>query len=99
MIICKQSQLIGGAHAAVQVYTGGIDNTIKVWDLRKEEVSFTLEGHGDTITGMRASLLCYQYWNIAYTGCCNISKMSHLKISPLATVCNCCDFEVGTGYP
>ena len=37
-----------------QVYTGGIDNTIKVWDLRKEEVSFTLEGHGDTITGMRA---------------------------------------------
>jgi Prp8 binding protein len=39
-----------------QVYTGGIDNTIKVWDLRKEEVSFTLEGHGDTITGMRAAL-------------------------------------------
>jgi Prp8 binding protein len=38
------------------VYTGGIDNTIKVWDLRKEEVSFTLEGHGDTITGMRAHL-------------------------------------------
>lgn len=38
----------------LQVYTGGIDNTIKVWDLRKEEVSLTLEGHGDTVTGMRA---------------------------------------------
>lgn len=38
------------------MYTGGIDNTIKVWDLRKEEVSFTLEGHGDTITGMRAHI-------------------------------------------
>jgi Prp8 binding protein len=43
------------ADAGDQVYTGGIDNTIKVWDLRKEEVSFTLEGHGDTITGMRVS--------------------------------------------
>lgn len=41
------------------MYTGGIDNTIKVWDLRKEEVSFTLEGHGDTITGMRACLLVH----------------------------------------
>ena len=38
-----------------QVYTAGIDNTIKVWDLRKEEVSFSMEGHTDTITGMSAS--------------------------------------------
>lgn len=43
------------ADAGDQVYTGGIDNTVKVWDLRKEEVSFTLEGHTDTVTGMRLS--------------------------------------------
>ncbi len=38
------------------VYTGGIDNVIKVWDLRKEnEVVMTMEGHTDTITGMEIS--------------------------------------------
>lgn len=38
------------------VYTGGIDNVVKVWDLRKEnEVVMTMEGHSDTITGMEIS--------------------------------------------
>lgn len=38
-----------------QVYTGGIDNSVKVWDLRKEQVVLTLSGHSDTITGMAVS--------------------------------------------
>lgn len=38
-----------------QVYTGGIENSIKVWDLRKVEVSMTLKGHTDTVTGLSLS--------------------------------------------
>ncbi len=41
--------------AGRQVYTGGIDNSVKVWDLRKEEVVHMLAGHTDTITGMSVS--------------------------------------------
>jgi phage-related protein len=41
--------------AGDQVYTGGIENTIKVWDLRKVEVAMTLKGHTDTVTGLRVS--------------------------------------------
>ncbi|GAQ79803.1 U5 snRNP-specific protein-like factor and related proteins [Klebsormidium nitens] len=41
--------------AADKVYTGGIDNDIKVWDIRKNEVTMTLSGHQDTITGMSLS--------------------------------------------
>ena len=37
------------------VYTAGIENVVHVWDLRREEVSLTLKGHGDSITGMRVS--------------------------------------------
>jgi len=40
---------------ADQVFCGGIDNTIQVWDLRKLEVVMKLEGHTDTITGMALS--------------------------------------------
>jgi len=28
-----------------QVFAGGLENEIKIWDLRKEEVSLTLKGH------------------------------------------------------
>lgn len=52
-----RQQVVTEFVSLLQVYTGGIDNTIKVWDLRKEEVSLTLEGHGDTVTGMRAPLV------------------------------------------
>lgn len=38
-----------------QAITGGLDNTIRVWDLRKNEVLLTLQGHTDTITGLRLS--------------------------------------------
>ncbi|KAI9090465.1 CG3436-like protein [Phlyctochytrium arcticum] len=37
------------------VFAGGIDNQIRAWDLRKDEVSYTLSGHFDTITGLRIS--------------------------------------------
>lgn len=43
------------AEAGDQIYTGGIENVIKVWDLRKIEVAMTLKGHTDTITGLRVS--------------------------------------------
>jgi len=37
------------------VYSAGVDNEIKVWDLRKKEIVMTLEGHTDTVTGLRLS--------------------------------------------
>ena len=37
------------------VFAGGLDETIKAWDMRNDEVSFTLEGHRDTITGISLS--------------------------------------------
>ncbi|KAG7996464.1 hypothetical protein I3843_01G160800 [Carya illinoinensis] len=41
--------------ASDKIFTGGIDNDIKVWDLRKGEVTMTLLGHQDMITGMQLS--------------------------------------------
>ena len=38
-----------------QVYTGGIENVVRVWDLRRDEPILTLQGHQDTITGMSLS--------------------------------------------
>lgn len=40
---------------AEQIYTGGIDNDIKVWDLRKNELLYSMKGHTDTVTGMALS--------------------------------------------
>lgn len=39
----------------MQVYTAGIETNVKVWDLRKEAVVLTLEGHSDIVTGMSVS--------------------------------------------
>jgi len=38
-----------------QLFTAGIDNDIKVWDMNKRSVSMVLEGHTDTVTGLRVS--------------------------------------------
>jgi Prp8 binding protein len=38
-----------------RVFTGGLDNEIKIWDLRKEEVALSMVGHTDTVTGLRIS--------------------------------------------
>lgn len=34
-----------------QVYCGGIDNDIKVFDVRKQDLDFSMAGHTDTVTG------------------------------------------------
>ncbi len=34
-----------------QIVSGGIDNDIKVWDIKKNSLSFSLKGHTDSVTG------------------------------------------------
>ncbi|CAN9219152.1 unnamed protein product [Alternaria alternata] len=43
------------AEAGNELFTGGIDNDIKVWDLRKQAVTYTLLGHTDTVTSLQLS--------------------------------------------
>lgn len=38
-----------------QIFIGGIDNDIKVYDKRTQSIAYNLIGHGDTITGMAVS--------------------------------------------
>ncbi|XP_073252334.1 U5 small nuclear ribonucleoprotein 40 kDa protein-like isoform X2 [Porites lutea] len=38
-----------------QILSGGIDNEIKVWDLRKNDVLYKMSGHTDTVTCLRLS--------------------------------------------
>eukprot|EP01111_Echinosteliopsis_oligospora_P006216 TRINITY_DN2026_c0_g1_i1.p1 TRINITY_DN2026_c0_g1~~TRINITY_DN2026_c0_g1_i1.p1 ORF type:complete len:360 (-),score=105.55 TRINITY_DN2026_c0_g1_i1:73-1152(-) len=46
---------IEGSSSPDQIITGALDNDIRVWDLRRNEVLFTMKGHTDTITGMKIS--------------------------------------------
>ncbi|CAL0322812.1 unnamed protein product [Lupinus luteus] len=50
-----QITAVSFSDASDKIYTGGIDNDVKVWDLRKGEVIMTLQGHQDMITGMQLS--------------------------------------------
>ncbi|CAB4262059.1 unnamed protein product [Prunus armeniaca] len=50
-----QITAVSFSDASDKIFTGGIDNDIKVWDLRKAEVMMTLQGHQDMITGMALS--------------------------------------------
>jgi Prp8 binding protein len=43
------------AEAGNELYSGGIDNDIKVWDLRKKAIAYSLIGHTDTITSLAVS--------------------------------------------
>ncbi|KAJ9646365.1 hypothetical protein H2199_002414 [Coniosporium tulheliwenetii] len=43
------------AEAGNELYSGGIDNDIKVWDLRKKAVTYSLLGHTDTVTSLQVS--------------------------------------------
>lgn len=60
------------AEAGNELYTGGIDNNIKVWDMRKKAVIYTMPGHTDTITSLEVSpdtqtLLSYAHDGLART--------------------------------
>lgn len=43
------------SEAGNEIYSGGIDNDIKVWDMRKKAVAYALMGHTDTITSLQVS--------------------------------------------
>ncbi|CAI6339718.1 unnamed protein product [Periconia digitata] len=43
------------SEAGNELFTGGIDNDVKVWDLRKQAVTYALIGHADTITSLQLS--------------------------------------------
>lgn len=43
------------AEAGNELYSGGIDNDIKVWDMRRKAVVYTMLGHSDTISSLRVS--------------------------------------------
>lgn len=60
------------AEAGHELYSGGIDNIIKVWDMRKKAVIYTMPGHTDTITSLEVSpdaqtLLSYAHDGLART--------------------------------
>uniref|UniRef100_A0A183B1H4 WD_REPEATS_REGION domain-containing protein n=1 Tax=Echinostoma caproni TaxID=27848 RepID=A0A183B1H4_9TREM len=40
---------------AEMIFSGGIDNVVKGWDIRKLDVSILLSGHTDTVTGLSVS--------------------------------------------
>ncbi|XP_015071049.1 U5 small nuclear ribonucleoprotein 40 kDa protein isoform X1 [Solanum pennellii] len=50
-----QITAVSFSDASDKICTGGIDNDVKLWDLRRCEVTMTLQGHQDTITGMQLS--------------------------------------------
>lgn len=41
--------------ASNEIYSGSIDNDIKVWDIRKKAVVYSLFGHTDTISSLQVS--------------------------------------------
>lgn len=43
------------SEAGNEIYTGGIDNDIRVWDLRKKSVVYSMLGHSDTVMSLRVS--------------------------------------------
>ncbi len=44
-----------------QVVSGGIDNDLKIWDLRKGMVETCMKGHTDTVTGMHNLFKSHAY--------------------------------------
>ncbi|KAG8533771.1 uncharacterized protein KY384_001512 [Bacidia gigantensis] len=63
---------IAMAEAGNEIYTGGIDCDVKVWDIRKKDVAYRMPGHTDTITSLSLSpdsqsLLSYSHDGLART--------------------------------
>lgn len=52
VVIAAQAPCTQAVDGVLQVYSGGLDNNITVWDLRKGEQSMSLTGHTDSITGL-----------------------------------------------
>ncbi|KZV48474.1 hypothetical protein F511_18280 [Dorcoceras hygrometricum] len=50
-----QITAVSFSDASDKIYTGGIDNDVKVWDLRRTDPVLKLQGHQDMITGMQLS--------------------------------------------
>ena len=60
------------AEAGNELYSGGIDNEIKAWDMRKQAVVYSMPGHTDTVTSLEVSpdtqsLLSYSHDGLAKT--------------------------------
>lgn len=43
------------SEAGNELYSGGIDNDIKVWDMRRKAVVYSMLGHTDTVSSLRIS--------------------------------------------
>ena len=43
------------AEAGNEIYSGGIENTIHVWDIRKKAIAYSIHGHTDTISSLTIS--------------------------------------------
>ncbi|KAK2740470.1 hypothetical protein FQN57_006097 [Myotisia sp. PD_48] len=43
------------SEAGNEIYSGGIDNDIRVWDIRKKAVAYSMLGHTDTICSLQIS--------------------------------------------
>ncbi|KAL2839790.1 WD40-repeat-containing domain protein [Aspergillus pseudodeflectus] len=43
------------SEAGNEIFSGGISNTIQVWDIRKKAVVYSMAGHADTITSLEIS--------------------------------------------
>jgi Prp8 binding protein len=41
-----QITAVSFSDTADKIYTGGLNNDVKAWDLRKNEVAMTMQGHG-----------------------------------------------------
>ena len=54
-----------------QVISGGIDNDIKVFDVRKLDLAYSMEGHMDTVTGIQ---YCGTAWPALPGYCYNVGS-------------------------
>ncbi|KAL4991753.1 WD40-repeat-containing domain protein [Aspergillus falconensis] len=46
---------VAQSEAGNEIFSGGIDNTIHVWDIRKKAIVYSMAGHMDTITSLEVS--------------------------------------------